>query len=77
MGSFMWGPLTIIDQGQVILVAPVADPEDWIACFERRPDFPALEWALRMIDLYNAAPLGERALPAEAGAPLPVLAYHP
>ncbi|HXF62930.1 MAG TPA: hypothetical protein VNK95_15000 [Caldilineaceae bacterium] len=72
----MWGPLTIIDQGQVIWVAPAADPEDWIACFERRPDFPALEWALRMIDLYNAAPLRERALPAGADASVPVVDYH-
>jgi hypothetical protein len=50
----MWGKLTIIDSESWVYVAPNQDPEDWVARFEKAEDFPALEWAERMVALYNS-----------------------
>lgn len=73
----MWGPLTIIDTGRELRVAPIADPDDWIASFAKEPGFPAHEWAARMITLYNAAPLRTRIVAGEAYTPRPVTGFHP
>ena len=50
----MWEQLTIVDTGSAFFVAPADDPDDWVVSFQQRADFPAREWAERMISLYNA-----------------------
>ncbi len=52
----MWEQLTIVDTGSAFFVAPADDPDDWVVSFQQRADFPAREWAERMISLYNAEP---------------------
>ena len=51
-----WQELAIFQQADWIFVAPVDAPEEWIARFEVRAGFPALEWAQRLTTLYNADP---------------------
>jgi hypothetical protein len=53
----MWEQLTTVDTETAVLVAPADDPEDWVACFEKRAGFPAQAWAERMVALHNR---GER-----------------
>jgi hypothetical protein len=69
--------LTVVDAGAYFLVATADDPEDWIVQFEKQPDFPALDWATRMMALYNAAPLRDRTPPVPLGVRTPVAGYHP
>ena len=45
--------LIIVEQDSVIIVAWADDPEDWIVRFDKHPDFPALQWAKRMVGLFN------------------------
>lgn len=73
----MWGPLTIIDTGRELRVAPIAEPDDWVVCFVKEPGFPAREWAERMTALYNAAPVHTRTASGGAGSPRPVTDFHP
>jgi hypothetical protein len=50
----MWGKLIIVDIDTAFLVVPADDPDDWLAYFQKRPGFPALDWAERMVLLYNS-----------------------
>jgi len=71
----MVGEFTVIEKETAYLVAPAADPEDWVASFQKSPDFPARRWAERMVALYNQRLAAS--LP-EAGEPLlRPGSYHP
>ncbi|MEX1018610.1 MAG: hypothetical protein WDZ49_03080 [Litorilinea sp.] len=50
----MWGELTVIDMDGWVYVAPLADPDDWVARFEKAHAFPAYKWAERMAALHNS-----------------------
>jgi hypothetical protein len=49
--------LEVYETHSAFVVASAADPEDWIARFEKAVGFPAREWAERMASLYNAGGL--------------------
>jgi hypothetical protein len=45
--------LAVIESETAVYVVIADDPDDWIACFTKLPDFPALKWAERMVFLHN------------------------
>jgi hypothetical protein len=47
------GRLAIIEEEEAFLVVRADDPDDWLVRFEKRPDFPAHEWAENMVRVYN------------------------
>lgn len=53
-----WGRLVVVERADAFVVAPAADIEDWIACFDKAADFPAREWAENMVRVYNARVAG-------------------
>ena len=65
----MWGKLSVFELETAFVVAPAADPADWIARFEKSPAFPARRWAERMVYLYNLRLMSEEVEVLEKGAP--------
>lgn len=51
--SDAWGRLVVIELPDAYVVAREADPDDWIARFDRGPAFPARDWAENMARTYN------------------------
>ncbi|MEM7336500.1 MAG: hypothetical protein AAF490_30755 [Chloroflexota bacterium] len=51
----MTDKLIIIEQAEALFVTYNGDIEDWIARFDlsENPQFPARQWAERMVSLYN------------------------
>ena len=47
------GRLAVREEEEAFLVVRAADPEDWLARFEKVGDFPAREWAENMTRVYN------------------------
>jgi hypothetical protein len=47
------GALAVREEGAAFLVVRAEDPDDWLARFEKSPDFPAREWAENMVSVYN------------------------
>jgi hypothetical protein len=47
------GPLAVREEEDGFLVVCEEDPEDWLARFEKSPDFPARAWAENMVNVYN------------------------
>lgn len=75
----MWNELTVIEIPGAFLVAPPDDPDDWVARFEKSPDFPARDWAERMATRYNARCVPPSLGPSQA-TPRPTsdfTTYHP
>lgn len=70
------GRLAIIEEEEAFLVVQADDPDDWLVRFEKRPDFPAREWAENMVRVYN-----RRLAHRSAGPPTPPgtrpSSYHP
>lgn len=58
--------LAVREEEAAFLVVRAADPEDWLARFERDGDFPAREWAENMVSVYN-----RRLARRSAGLPAP------
>jgi hypothetical protein len=48
------GPLVVIEEPERVLVAPAADPADWLCAFAKAEGFPARRWAEDMVRTYNA-----------------------
>lgn len=48
-----WGRLVVIELPDAYVVAREADPDDWVARFDRAPTFPARDWAENMARTYN------------------------
>lgn len=48
-----WAPLTLVETEEAVFVVSASDPEDWVACFQKRSHFPAHDWAERMVELHN------------------------
>ena len=61
------GPLAVREEGDDFFVVREEDPEDWLARFEKSPDFPARAWAENMVSVYN-----RRLRESAAGPPTPV-----
>ncbi|HSL00283.1 MAG TPA: hypothetical protein VK869_08080 [Rubrobacteraceae bacterium] len=70
------GSLAVREEAGAFLVVRAEDPDDWLARFEKTPDFPAREWAENMARVYNRR-LGR----GVAGPPTPPgtrpASYHP
>ena len=70
------GRLAVREEEAAFLVVRAEDPDDWLVCFEKSPDFPAREWAENMVQVYNRR-LSHRL----AGPPTPPgrrpASYHP
>jgi hypothetical protein len=70
------GALAVREEGAAFLVVRAEDPDDWLARFEKSPDFPAREWAENMVSVYN-----RRLSKRPAGPPTPPGtrpgSYHP
>lgn len=70
------GRLVVREEAAAFLVVREADPEDWLARFDKANDFPAREWAENMVRVYN-----RRLALRSAGPPTPVgtslASYHP
>jgi hypothetical protein len=68
--------LSVVEEEDAFLVVWASDPEDWLARFEKSPNFPAREWALNMARVYNRRlsdpSLGPPTPPGERPA-----RYHP
>ena len=47
------GRLTVREEETAFLVVREADPDDWLARFEKDGNFPAREWAENMANVYN------------------------
>jgi hypothetical protein len=47
------GGLVVREEEAAFLVVRAADPEDWLARFEKAKGFPAREWAENMARVYN------------------------
>jgi hypothetical protein len=47
------GGLAVREEERAFLVVRAADPEDWLARFEKAGGFPAREWAENMARVYN------------------------
>lgn len=47
------GPLAVREEQNGFLVVRREDPGDWLARFEKSPDFPARAWAENMVNVYN------------------------
>jgi hypothetical protein len=47
------GSLAVREEEGAFLVVRAADPEDWLARFEKAGGFPAREWAENMARVYN------------------------
>jgi hypothetical protein len=45
--------LIVIEQDTAFLVVSADDNTDWVVCFQKSPDFPARDWAERMVSLYH------------------------
>ena len=45
--------LSVVEEEDAFLVVWASDPQDWLARFEKSPNFPAREWALNMAQVYN------------------------
>ena len=60
------GALAVREEGAAFLVVRAEDPDDWLARFEKSPDFPAREWAESMVSVYN-----RRLSRRSAGPPTP------
>ena len=45
--------LVVIEKEDVYLVAWADDPQDWVVSFLKKMDFPARQWAERMVYLNN------------------------
>jgi hypothetical protein len=41
--------LIVLETDTAFWVAVADDPDDWLACFLKSPDFPARAWAERMV----------------------------
>ena len=52
--AILWGPLIVLETDEAFIVVREADPDDWIARFDKGTLFPAREWAERMVMQYNA-----------------------
>lgn len=70
------GELSVVEERDAFLVIKADDPEDWLARFEKSSDFPAREWALNMVHVYN------RRLSRDSGEPptspgMRPTSYHP
>lgn len=65
-----------MEEEAAFLVVRAEDPDDWLARFEKAPDFPAREWAENMAYAYN-----RRLLERSVGPPMPIgvrpASYHP
>ena len=57
------GRLAVREEEAAFLVVRVDDPGDWLARFEKSPDFPAREWAENMVSVYNRRLAGRSAAP--------------
>lgn len=69
--AILWGPLVVLETDAAFIVVREADPDDWIARFDKGTAFPAREWAERMAALYNLRADTEPVKPLFAGS------YHP
>jgi hypothetical protein len=47
------GELAVREEEAAFLVVRAEDPDDWLVCFEKSPDFLAREWAENMVRVYN------------------------
>ncbi len=47
------GALAVLEEETAFLVVRAEDPDDWLARFDKSPDFPAREWAENMAAVYN------------------------
>jgi hypothetical protein len=45
--------LMVVDEEEDVLVSWASDADDWVVRFEKSSDFPAYDWAQRMVQLYN------------------------
>ncbi len=70
------GALAVREEEAAYLVVRAEDPEDWLARFEKSPDFPAREWAENMVSVYNRRLSGRRAGPPTHPGTRPA-SYHP
>jgi len=66
IGQQLEGRLIVVEEEAAFLVARAADPDDWLARFEKSPDFAAREWAENMAHVYN-----RRLSQPSAGPPTP------
>lgn len=70
------GRLALREESAAFFVFRAEDPDDWLARFEKSPDFPAREWAENMVRVYNRRLYGRL-----AGPPTPLgtrpASYHP
>lgn len=70
------GCLAVVEKLDVFLVVRADDPEDWLARFEKDPDFPASAWAENMVRVFNRRLTGLRAEPPTPTGMRPAT-YHP
>lgn len=60
-GSQVEGPLAVREEEGAFLVVREADPDDWLARFEKGDGFPARAWAENMAAAYNRRLAGSSA----------------
>jgi hypothetical protein len=70
------GKLAVREEEAAFLVVRAEDPDDWLVRFEKSPDFPAREWAEKMVRVYNRRLLKRRAGPPTPPGTRPG-SYHP
>ena len=70
------GALAVREEGAAFLVVRAEDPDDWLARFEKSPDFPARELAENMVSVYNRRLSRRRTGPPTPPGMQPV-SYHP
>lgn len=70
------GHLAVVEKRDAFFVVRSDDPEDWLACFEKNPDFPSRAWAENMVHVFNRRHTGPRAeVPTPPGTRPST--YHP
>jgi hypothetical protein len=57
-GPQVEGRLVVVEESDRVLVAPEADPADWLCAFAKVRGFPARRWAEDMARTYNARVAG-------------------
>jgi hypothetical protein len=45
--------LMVVEEEADVRVSWASDADDWLVRFEKSSDFPAYDWASRMVQLYN------------------------
>ncbi len=70
------GELAVREEDTALLVVRADDPGDWLVRFEKSPDFPAREWAVNMVRVYNQRLSRRSANPPTPAGTRPA-SYHP